>query len=79
MKFALVTGGSRGIGRAISVKMVSLGYHVLVNYKSNEAEAAQTLSMIKEAGGSGELIRFAIPVRLPKHWVNGPMKTGRQR
>jgi 3-oxoacyl-[acyl-carrier protein] reductase len=60
MKFALVTGGSRGIGRAISVKMVSLGYHVLVNYKSNEAEAAQTLSMIKEAGGSGELIRFDV-------------------
>jgi 3-oxoacyl-[acyl-carrier protein] reductase len=60
MKYALVTGGSRGIGRAISVKMVSLGYHVLVNYKSNEAEAAQTLSLIKEAGGSGELLRFDV-------------------
>jgi len=60
MKFALVTGGSRGIGRAISIKMVSLGYHVLVNYKSNDAEAAQTLSMIKEAGGSGELLRFDV-------------------
>jgi 3-oxoacyl-[acyl-carrier protein] reductase len=60
MKYALVTGGSRGIGRAISVKMVSLGYHVLVNYKSNEAEAAQTLSLIKEAGGSGELLPFDV-------------------
>jgi 3-oxoacyl-[acyl-carrier protein] reductase len=60
MKYALVTGGSRGIGRAISVKMVSLGYHVLVNYKSNEAEAAHTLSLIKEAGGSGELLPFDV-------------------
>jgi 3-oxoacyl-[acyl-carrier protein] reductase len=60
MKFALVTGGSRGIGRAISIKIVSLGYHVLVNYKSNDAEASQTLSMIEEAGGSGELLRFDV-------------------
>ena len=60
MKYALVTGGSRGIGRAVSVKMVSLGYHVLVNYKSNDAEAAQTLAMIKDAGGTGELLRFDV-------------------
>ncbi|MBP1667682.1 MAG: fabG [Bacteroidetes bacterium] len=60
MKYALVTGGSRGIGRAISVKMVSLGYPILVNYKSNEAEAMQTLSLIKEAGGSGELLPFDV-------------------
>jgi 3-oxoacyl-[acyl-carrier protein] reductase len=60
MKYALVTGGSRGIGRSISVKLVSLGYHVLVNYKSNEAEATQTLSLIKEAGGSGELLPFDV-------------------
>src|SRR4030042_2907063 len=60
MKYALVTGGSRGIGRAISVKLVSLGYHVLVNYKSNEAEARQTLALIEQAGGSGELLRFDV-------------------
>jgi 3-oxoacyl-[acyl-carrier protein] reductase len=60
MKYALVTGGSRGIGRAISIKMVSLGYHILVNYKSNDAEAVQTLALLKEAGGSGELLRFDV-------------------
>ncbi|MCX6330130.1 MAG: SDR family NAD(P)-dependent oxidoreductase, partial [Bacteroidia bacterium] len=60
MRYALVTGGSRGIGRAISVKLVSLGYHILVNYKSNEAEAKQTLEMIKQAGGSGELFKFDV-------------------
>ena len=43
MKFALVTGGSRGIGRAVCIKMAEMGYHVLINYKSNKAEAINTL------------------------------------
>lgn len=60
MKYALVTGGSRGIGRAISVKLVSLGYHILVNYKSSEEEAHQTLELIKLAGGTGELVKFDV-------------------
>jgi 3-oxoacyl-[acyl-carrier protein] reductase len=60
MRYALVTGGSRGIGRAISVKLVSLGYHILINYKSNEAEALQTLNMIRQAGGTGELLKFDV-------------------
>ena len=37
MKYALVTGGSRGIGRGICVKLASDGYHVLINYRSNRA------------------------------------------
>ncbi|MBN1416213.1 MAG: 3-oxoacyl-ACP reductase FabG [Bacteroidales bacterium] len=60
MKYALVTGGSRGIGRAISIKLVSLEYHVLINYRSNEEEALQTLEMIRQAGGSGELLKFDV-------------------
>jgi len=60
MRYALVTGGSRGIGRAICVKLVSLGYHILVNYKSNEAEAKQTLDLVKQAGGTGELLKFDV-------------------
>lgn len=60
MKFALVTGGSRGIGRAVCVKMADMGYNVLINYKSNEAEASHTLSLIKEKGVSGEIIRFDV-------------------
>ncbi|MGC4038914.1 MAG: 3-oxoacyl-ACP reductase FabG [Chitinophagaceae bacterium] len=60
MKCALVTGGSRGIGRAICIKMAKMGYYVLVNFKGNEAEAANTLSMIIEAGGSGEVMQFDV-------------------
>ena len=57
MKYALVTGGSRGIGRAICVRLAQEGYHVIINYASNEAEAQRTLDMI---GGSGELLRFDV-------------------
>ncbi len=60
MKCALVTGGSRGIGKAICIKMAAMGYYVLVNYKSNEAEANDTLARIKENGGDGELLRFDV-------------------
>jgi 3-oxoacyl-[acyl-carrier protein] reductase len=60
MKYALVTGGSRGIGRAISIKLVSLGYHILVNYKSNEEEARHTMDLILEAGGTGEILKFDV-------------------
>ena len=57
MKCALVTGGSRGIGRAICIKMAGMGYYVLVNYKSNTEEASKTLTQIKQAGGTGELLQ----------------------
>lgn len=60
MRYALVTGGSRGIGRAISLKLGEMGYHVLVNYVSNETAALQTLSLLEAAGGSGELLRFDV-------------------
>jgi 3-oxoacyl-[acyl-carrier protein] reductase len=60
MKCALVTGGSRGIGRAVCVKLASMGCHLLVNYKSNAKEANTTLAQITEAGGSGELLQFDV-------------------
>ena len=60
MRCALVTGGSRGIGRAICTKLAGLGYYVLVNYKSNTEEAGKTLSLINEAGGNGELMQFDV-------------------
>ena len=63
-KCALVTGGSNGIGRAISLDIVKLGYHVIINYRSNTAEAERTLAMIKESGGTGELIRFDVANRV---------------
>ena len=60
MKCALVTGGSRGIGRAVCLKLTDMGYYLLVNYKGNETEAAKTLSLIQEKGGNGELLRFDV-------------------
>ena len=46
MKYALVTGGSRGIGRAICQRMAQEGYQVIINYTSNDAEAQKTLELI---------------------------------
>jgi len=60
MKCSLVTGGSRGIGRAICIKMAEMGYYVLVNYKTNAEEANKTLKKIKQNGGDGELLPFDI-------------------
>lgn len=60
MRYALVTGGSRGIGRAICIKLGSMDFYVLINYKSNEMEALQTLTTIKQAGGDGEILKFDI-------------------
>ena len=57
---ALVTGGSRGIGRAICVKLASLGVVVGVNYVSNPAAAEETLQQIKAAGGKGFTVRFDV-------------------
>lgn len=62
-KYALVTGGSRGIGRAICHKMAAMGYYVLVNFKTNEAEALKTLESIKQDNGSGELLPFDVADR----------------
>ena len=44
IKAALVTGGSRGIGKAVCIKMASMGYHVVINYRSNIEEAKNTAS-----------------------------------
>jgi 3-oxoacyl-[acyl-carrier protein] reductase len=57
---ALVTGASRGIGRAIAIDLAAQGLHVAVNYKSNEAAAQETLTAIQTHGGSGELCRFDV-------------------
>lgn len=59
-KYAFVTGGSRGIGRAVCIKLASMGYHVLINYVSNAAEADRTLQMVRDAGGDGETMQFDV-------------------
>ncbi len=55
-KIALVTGGSRGIGRAISVLLAKEGIRVAINYASNEKEAKITEKQIKEEGGAEPLL-----------------------
>jgi len=59
-KFALVTGGSRGIGRSICVKLAAMGYHMLINYKGNEAEAQITKNLCEEKNVKAEIIRFDV-------------------
>ncbi len=59
-KYALVTGGSRGIGRAVCKKLASMGYHILINYSSNETEALHTLKSVEDVGSTGELLRFNV-------------------
>ena len=59
-KFALVTGGSRGIGKAICLTLADMGYNILVNYQSNEEEANKTLALIKDKGVSAELMKFNV-------------------
>ena len=63
MKYALVTGGSRGIGRAVCKKLAEMGYHVLINYARNREEAEKTLALVREAGQDGTLMPFDVTNR----------------
>lgn len=56
-KVAVVTGGSRDIGRAISVKLAKEGAKVCINYCNNEAKAQETLDMVKAVGGEAILVK----------------------
>lgn len=60
MMYALVTGGSRGIGRAVAVRLAGEGIPVIVNYTSNQAKAEETVAVIASAGGAAELLRFDV-------------------
>jgi len=59
-KAALITGGSRGIGRAVSIRLAREGAYVFVNYARNEGAARETLRLIGQAGGEGEIVRFDV-------------------
>ncbi|MGZ4048869.1 MAG: 3-oxoacyl-ACP reductase FabG [Bacteroidia bacterium] len=60
MKYALVTGGSRGIGRAICVQLAEAGHYIIINYTSKADEAENTLKMVREKGAEGEIMKFDV-------------------
>lgn len=59
-KVALVTGGSRGIGRAIAQTLAKRGATVVISYAGNEAAATETVKSIVDAGGKAKAIRFDV-------------------
>ena len=64
IRYALVTGGSRGIGREIGFRLATeLGYHVLINYQSNQIAALEARFLIEEAGGAASLLRYDVQDR----------------
>jgi len=63
MNWALVTGGSRGIGKAICIKLASMGYHILINYKGNKDRAEETLAEVRATGVEGQLLQFDVANR----------------
>lgn len=58
MKYAMITGGSRGIGRAVALRLAKEGMPVVVNYRSNHAAAEETKAAIEAEGGRCELLPF---------------------
>ena len=59
-KVALVTGASKGIGQAICVELAKDGYRIVINYKSDEMGAVNTLEMVREAGSDGKIMKFDV-------------------
>jgi len=59
-KGAIVTGASRGIGRAICIELARCGYQIAVNYASDELGASETLDLVKREGADGKIIRFDV-------------------
>ncbi len=60
MKFAFVTGGSRGIGRAVALRLARMGYPVVINYLSNHQAAQSVKQEIEALGGTAELLPFNV-------------------
>ena len=59
----LVTGGGRGIGRAICLELANRGFRIAINHRKNDAPARETLKLIEDQGGQAYLIEFDITNR----------------
>jgi len=62
MEYALVTGASRGIGKAICLRLADMGYNVIINYTSNDEEAEKTRELVKAKGVDAVLMKFDVSV-----------------
>ena len=60
MKYALVTGGSRGIGRAVCLRLAQMVYQILINCNTGTEAAAETLRLVRESGSDGEIMPFDV-------------------
>jgi 3-oxoacyl-[acyl-carrier protein] reductase len=60
MKYALVTGGSRGIGRSVCIELAKMGYPVIINYNSNDAAANETKALVEQEGVQAEIMKFDV-------------------
>ncbi len=60
MNYALVTGGSRGIGRAICLELASMGYHIIINYASNRQAAQEAKALVEAKGVQADLLPFDV-------------------
>lgn len=63
LKVAVVTGGSKGIGRAVCAELARSGYYVVVNYRSDKEGAAKTLEEVRQQGSDGRIIGFDVSNR----------------
>jgi 3-oxoacyl-[acyl-carrier protein] reductase len=70
---AIVTGGSRGIGRAICLELARAGFYVVVNYRSNDQAAEELLALIESEGGQGELVPFDVADADQSKDILGPL------
>jgi 3-oxoacyl-[acyl-carrier protein] reductase len=63
MKYALVTGGSRGLGKAICLEIAAMGIPVIINFQSNETAAEEVKAAIEQQGGQAELMKFDVSIQ----------------
>lgn len=81
MEYALVTGASRGIGKAICLRLADMGYNIIINYTSNDDEAKKTQELIQSKGVDAQLMKFDVSktAEADEHvekWIqNNPDKT----
>lgn len=75
MEYALVTGASRGIGKAICLRLADMGYNIIINYTSNDEEAKKTQELIKAKDVDAVLMKFDVSITADadahvEKWIN---------